>query len=368
MDYWREYLGRAGGAAGYAVQLLCVRLPQRAFCFSNCMRPACARRGCGASRPSSRASTPARWRRPWCGEAEPLVVFAGRMIPEKRAAAGVAGVLAAARRIPELRATFYGDGPERPAVLAAIASAGAQGFIDAPGFVAAEEIDAALRRALCMLLPSRREGYGMVVVEAAARATPSIVVAADDNAATELIEEGMNGFAAPGGRRLDCRGDRARSRPAWRCGGAPPSGSRATRGYQSTPRWRRSLRDTAIVTSDAPSRRPRLYGEGHMRQRTSPAARARPGGGLVAFSPLRGGPALPGHARRRDHHIGSPLSVPATLNTAKTSAMKGSIPRSRPVPKLPTASTTPTTPGPTPPCGTWPSPTVSRRRPKKGRR
>ena len=45
-----------------------------------------------------------------------------------------------------------------------------------------------------MLLPSRREGYGMIVIEAAAQGTPSIVVAAEDNAASELIDEGMNGF------------------------------------------------------------------------------------------------------------------------------------------------------------------------------
>ncbi|MFI5003703.1 MAG: glycosyltransferase, partial [Solirubrobacterales bacterium] len=32
--YWREYLGGLGGEIGYAVQLLCARLPQRAFCFS----------------------------------------------------------------------------------------------------------------------------------------------------------------------------------------------------------------------------------------------------------------------------------------------------------------------------------------------
>jgi glycosyltransferase involved in cell wall biosynthesis len=48
-----------------------------------------------------------------------------------------------------------------------------------------------------MVLPSRREGYGMVVVEAAARGTPSVVVADPDNAATELIEEGINGVIAP---------------------------------------------------------------------------------------------------------------------------------------------------------------------------
>ena len=79
-------------------------------------------------------------------------------------------------------------------MLQEIAARGARQSIAAPGFVAAEEVDAALRSALCMLLPSRREGYGMVVVEAAARGTPSIVVAGEDNAATELIEEGVNGF------------------------------------------------------------------------------------------------------------------------------------------------------------------------------
>jgi glycosyltransferase involved in cell wall biosynthesis len=126
--------------------------------------------------------------------AEPLVVFAGRMIPEKRAPLGVEGVALAARRIPGLRGTFFGDGPERDAVLAAIARSAISGALDAPGFVDSELVDASLRRGLCMLLPSRREGYGMVVVEAASRGTPSIVVAAEDNAATELVEEGVNGY------------------------------------------------------------------------------------------------------------------------------------------------------------------------------
>ena len=46
------------------------------------------------------------------------------------------------------------------------------------------------------MLPSEREGYGAVVVEAAARGTPSIVVRGPENAATELIVDGVNGFIA----------------------------------------------------------------------------------------------------------------------------------------------------------------------------
>jgi glycosyltransferase involved in cell wall biosynthesis len=68
--------------------------------------------------------------------------------------------------------------------------------VSVPGFVHAAEVEKALRTAACMILPSRREGYGMVVIEAASVGTPSVVVRDEDNAATELVEEGVNGFIA----------------------------------------------------------------------------------------------------------------------------------------------------------------------------
>jgi glycosyltransferase involved in cell wall biosynthesis len=47
-----------------------------------------------------------------------------------------------------------------------------------------------------MVLPSIREGYGLVVIEALSQGTPSVVVAGPDNAAAEFIEDGRNGFIA----------------------------------------------------------------------------------------------------------------------------------------------------------------------------
>jgi glycosyltransferase involved in cell wall biosynthesis len=196
--YWREYLGALGGAIGYGVQLLCVRLPQRTFCFSRLHAARLGEEGLRGRVTVLEGEYAGPLNAPRARPAEPLVVFAGRMIPEKRAPTGVAGVAAACLRIPDLHGVFFGDGPEREAVLAAIFHSGVDGAISAPGFVAAEEVASALGKALCMLLPSCREGYGMVVVEAAACATPSIVVAGEDNAATELIEEGVNGFVASG--------------------------------------------------------------------------------------------------------------------------------------------------------------------------
>jgi len=194
--YWREYLGGAGGRVGRAVQGLCLRVRQHAFAFAaltaDRLRAGGLRgdvtvlRGLYAGAVSPPAPVPA----------EPLVVFAGRHIPEKRAPAVVPAVGLARERIPELRGRILGDGPERDAVLAAIADAGLADVVEAPGFVATEEVETDLARALCLVLPSRREGYGLVVVEAASVGTPTVLVRDPDNAATELIEEGVNGFVA----------------------------------------------------------------------------------------------------------------------------------------------------------------------------
>jgi len=196
-DYWIGYLGGLAGHVGALVQRLCARVPQRAFCFSELHAKRLREEGLRGAATVLRglyagSSEPATPRKP-----EPLVVFAGRLIPEKRVTVGVAAVAAAARRIEGLRGVFYGDGPEREALRAAIAEHDAQSFISAPGFADGDLLDADMRRALCVLLPSEREGYGMVVVEASAHATPAVVVAAPDNAAVELVQEGVNGTIAP---------------------------------------------------------------------------------------------------------------------------------------------------------------------------
>jgi glycosyltransferase involved in cell wall biosynthesis len=109
----------------------------------------------------------------------------------------VHAVAKARETIPELRGAIYGDGPERSKVLAAIAEHGLEDVVDAPGFVDEQVIEDALARALCLVLPSRREGYGLVVVETLSKGTPVVLVRGQDNASTELIEEGKNGLIAP---------------------------------------------------------------------------------------------------------------------------------------------------------------------------
>ena len=194
--YWREYLGPIGGLLGWTVQRLCVRVRQQAFCFSQLNLERLRGEGLRGELerlPGMYAGPPAG------GEpapAEPLVLFAGRHIRQKRVGALVPAVALARQQAPELRGLILGDGPERSAVLRAITRYGLEEAVSAPGFVEADELERAVQRALCVVLPSQREGYGLIVVEAAAAGTPSVVARAPESAATELVHDGENGFVA----------------------------------------------------------------------------------------------------------------------------------------------------------------------------
>jgi glycosyltransferase involved in cell wall biosynthesis len=191
-EYWREYLGAIGGRIGWAVQTLCARVRQQAFAFSELHAARVREAGLRGDITVLKGEFEGSLEPPEPNTPDPLVVFAGRLIPEKRAPAVAPAVAVAAQRIEGLRGLVFGDGPEREAVRASLDGTP----VEAPGFVDSEEIESALRRALCMVLPSSREGYGLIVVEAASKGTPSVVARAPDNAATELVEDGVNGVIA----------------------------------------------------------------------------------------------------------------------------------------------------------------------------
>jgi len=194
-DYWREYLGQLAGAVGFMVQRRCIRIRHEALCYSQLFARRLVEQGVRGevtvlggiyAGPSGTPPAPA----------EPVVVFAGRHIPEKQVSALVPAIARARATVGDLRGEIFGDGPARPELLRLIADSTLDGAVEAPGFVSEDRLRRSLRRALCLVLPSKREGYGLVVIEAAALGVPSVVVRAPDNAATELVEEGENGAIA----------------------------------------------------------------------------------------------------------------------------------------------------------------------------
>jgi glycosyltransferase involved in cell wall biosynthesis len=195
LRYWREYLGRFKGTVAWIVQRLATRVGEHAFCFSRLHERRL--RAEGFRGPIDVVGVYAGpLDRPEPAEAEPLVVFVGRHIPEKGVLALPPALAAARKRLPGLRAEILGDGPLRGEVLGLVRDFGLDGAVSLPGFVSEHERRAAVRRALCSASPSTREGYGLVVIEAAALGTPSVVVDSPDNAALELVEDGVNGVVA----------------------------------------------------------------------------------------------------------------------------------------------------------------------------
>jgi glycosyltransferase involved in cell wall biosynthesis len=195
-EYWRDYLGKAG-SIGWRVQRRCIRIPQHAFCFSRIHRERLRDEGSRAEIDLLEGLFEGPLAEPTPQPADSTVVFAGRHIPEKGVLSIPASIVRARGRLPTLRAEIFGDGPDHDRLLAAVRELGLEDAVDAPGFVAAGQVREALAHALCLLLPSRREGYGLVVVEAASLGTPSVVVGTPDNAAQELVSDGENGFVAP---------------------------------------------------------------------------------------------------------------------------------------------------------------------------
>lgn len=192
--YWHEYAGRVVGEVGWRIQQFAARTRHKAFAFSRLHAERLREIGHAGEvtvldglYAGGKAANDGPPR-------EPVAVFAGRLIPEKGVPSLVPALALARERVPELRAEIYGDGPDRERVLEAVRELRLDGAVSAPGFVEGARVAEAIGRALCFVLPSRREGYGLVVVEAAAAGTPTVVVAHPDNAAAELVDDGENGI------------------------------------------------------------------------------------------------------------------------------------------------------------------------------
>ncbi|WP_431795799.1 glycosyltransferase family 4 protein [Microbacterium enclense] len=196
---WVEYSGRVTGTIAWLLQRLAIAVTPVATCHSQLSATRLRREGLrsepvvspglidGAvqTAPTAPASRP------------PYVLYAGRHIPDKRVDSLPAAVAEARRTVPDLRLVILGSGPSTAEIRAEVDRAGGSAWTDFPGFVEDAELDTLLHGALALINPSRREGYGLVVVEANAHGTPVVLVADEGNAATELIDPGVNGIVAP---------------------------------------------------------------------------------------------------------------------------------------------------------------------------
>jgi glycosyltransferase involved in cell wall biosynthesis len=131
----------------------------------------------------------------------PLFVFVGRLVRMKRAALCVDAMQEVVAQHPSARLAILGSGPEQSHLEALIRERGREGCVSLdsndPIFGAGSgdaKVDL-MQRAWALVLPSVKEGWGMVVTEAAACGTPSIVT--DVTGLREVVQPDVTGLVIP---------------------------------------------------------------------------------------------------------------------------------------------------------------------------
>jgi glycosyltransferase involved in cell wall biosynthesis len=140
--------------------------------------------------PVHMVSTPTR------GEAgtrkEPVIMFVGRLAPEKDLSLWLKVAHAVSQRVPEARFEVVGDGPERARLQREADLLGLGDAVSFPGFLSHDHLRERYARASAVLLTSRAEGFGRVLVEAASQGTTA--VATSLAGPRDIVINGVTGF------------------------------------------------------------------------------------------------------------------------------------------------------------------------------
>lgn len=192
---WRRRLGRTG-ELGWLIQRMAIGAGRAAVTFSRLherrLRAEGRRSGIHVVPEFPTELRTAEG--PADAERAKRIVFAGRLAAEKRPHLIPAVVAELRRSDPAWRAVVFGAGPERERVESEAARLGVADAVEMAGFAEWGDLSGAMLSSAALVLPTEREGFGLVVLEAASHGLPCVLVRGEDNAAVELVESGRNGL------------------------------------------------------------------------------------------------------------------------------------------------------------------------------
>jgi glycosyltransferase involved in cell wall biosynthesis len=193
-EYWYEYLG-ARGFLGKAAERTVACLPHRAIAVSqSTKRDLHNLAGRDAAVVPNGADIQAIHHAPPSGESTD-VIYAGRLTREKNVDLLIKAVNLIRGQGHSINCVVIGDGPEREALERQVADLGLSASILFKGHLEKDtEVFSYMKSAKVLVLPSLREGFGIVVVEANACGIPVITISHRQNAARDLVTDGCNGF------------------------------------------------------------------------------------------------------------------------------------------------------------------------------
>ncbi|QLJ52185.1 MAG: LPS biosynthesis RfbU related protein [Candidatus Fermentimicrarchaeum limneticum] len=195
-DYWHEYLGWPIGVFGKMVERLALSLSPRIISVSEFtkMKLKTNKRVYVIPNGLDYGSLE---------KAKPLkkrfdVIFVGRLIREKNVDMLLRAIALLKSRYPRIRCCIIGEGPERQRIIELASSLGVERNVEFHKFLKThEQVFSYLKSSQVLVLPSSREGFGMIVLEANACGVPVVTVEAEGNAAKEFVRDGVNGKVVP---------------------------------------------------------------------------------------------------------------------------------------------------------------------------
>lgn len=197
-EYWLEYLGSVG-RLGALVERTALRLPQRVLSVSEDTRRHLVER---IRTPAAVTVIPNGIDLEMIDAvtAAPKhvdVLYVGRLCDFKNVELLLHALAALRPTRPTLTCEIVGDGPDRARLEAMSRRLGLVGNVHFTGFLDdANKIYARMKAATVFVLPSKREGFGIAILEANAAGLPAIVVDYPANSAKHLISE-YNGVVVP---------------------------------------------------------------------------------------------------------------------------------------------------------------------------
>ena len=195
-DYWLEYMGGVSGYFGYCVERLSFMLPDTILSISEHTTQALRQAGVkqtirtitlGADLDSIYAAKPSGM--------QSDIIFVGRLLDHKGVALLVQALAFVKESLPDVKLLIIGSGPERKNIDTLVAKLQLQQNVTILNAVERhEDLYGLMKSSKMLVLPSIREGFGLVVVEANAAGIPVITTSHKHNAAKELIREAVNGI------------------------------------------------------------------------------------------------------------------------------------------------------------------------------
>ena len=126
---------------------------------------------------------------------ESTIIFAGRLIKEKNVDFLIQSIATVKEKIPEITCLIIGNGPEHSKLENLVIDLKLKDNIIFKDFMDDyDDLIGYMKSSKVLVLPSTREGFGMVVIEANACGIPVVTVNHHMNAASDLVIDGVNGF------------------------------------------------------------------------------------------------------------------------------------------------------------------------------